>query len=94
MPGLIPQHLHNSLDILQLLLKVPVTDDRRVIGYITQHFLQFSKSGSMVIGSTLHQVVAGRTIHAATLSVVLVLLAAITLTTLYILQTLQTKSTL
>lgn len=94
MPGLIPQLLHNSLHILQLLLKVLVADDGRVTGYIMQHFLQFAKSGSMVIGSALHQVVAGRTIHAATLSVVLVLLAAITLTTLHILQTLQTKSTL
>jgi hypothetical protein len=48
----------------------------------------------MVIGSTLHQVVAGRTVHATALAVILVLLTAITLTTFHVLQTLGTKSAL
>jgi hypothetical protein len=90
-PGFIPEPFHDSLDILQLPLKVLVTDDRWVTGYIMQHLLEFSKSPSMIVGSTLHQVVAGGAIHAATLSVVLVLLAAIALSTLYVFQTLQTK---
>jgi hypothetical protein len=83
-PGFIPEPLDDSLDIPQLLLKVQVTDDRRVTGDITKHFLEFSESDSMVVGSALHQVVASGAIHAASLSVVFVLLAAITLATFYV----------
>jgi hypothetical protein len=94
MLGIIPEFLHKSLSFFELPFKVLVTDNSWITCYIAQYFLKFLQLCSMVIGSALHQVVAGRTVHATTLTVILVLLTAITPTTLHILQTLGTKTTL
>jgi len=85
MPGFVPEPFHDSLNVFQFLLKVLVTDDSWITCYITQHFLKLFQFGSMIISSTLHQVVAGRAVYTTTLSVILVLFAAITLTTFNIL---------
>lgn len=93
-PGVIPESFHKSLDISEFLLKVLVTDYSWTTCNIAQYFLKFFKLRPMLIGSTLHQVVAGRTVNATTLTVILILLTAITPTAFHILQTLETKLTL
>ena len=93
-PGIIPESFHKSLNVFELLFKVLVTDNSWITCYVAQYFLKFLQLCTMVIGSALHQVVAGRTVHATALTVIFVLLTAITLTTFYILQTLGTKSNL
>jgi hypothetical protein len=94
MSGFIPELIHDSFNIFQFILEVLVTDDSWITCNITQYFLEFLKFDSMFISCTLYQVVAGRTVYTPTLSVILVLLATITLATFHILQTLGTKSTL
>lgn len=94
MPGITPESFHKSLNIFELIFKVLVTDNSWITCYVAQYFLKFLKLCSTFIGSALHQIVAGRTVHATTLTVIFVLLTAITPTTFYILQTLGTKSTL
>jgi len=93
-PGIIPESLHKSLNVFELLFKVLVTDNSWITCYVAQYFLKFLQLCSMVIGSALYQVVAGRTVHATALTVIFVLLTAITPTTFHILQTLGTKTTL
>lgn len=89
--GLVPQPLDSCLHLAQLVLKVLIVDDGGVAGDATQHFLEISQLGSVLVGRRLDQVVAGGAIYAASLAVVLVLLASLALTSFDILQTLQTQ---
>lgn len=86
--GELEQLVDPILDLFELLLEAGLVDDGRIALDLAQRVIELGQPVAVLVDRVLHQVVAGRTVQAAVLPVVLVLLAAVARSALDVRQTL------
>lgn len=72
-----PQLIDSLLDLVEFPLEVHVVDHGGRVGDVAEQLHQLVELATVAVDGVLHQVVARRAVHAAALTVILVLLALV-----------------